>query len=105
MEYTLLILLLPFLTFLFLGICGKWLSHKTAGIVGTLSLGAVAVLSYLTAYEYFTAERVNGVYETLIPYNMTWLPLGSLHFDMGIMLDPISAVSYTHLTLPTKLEV
>lgn len=92
MEYTLLILLLPFLTFLFLGICGKWLSHKTAGIVGTLSLGAVAVLSYLTAYEYFTAERVNGVYETLIPYNMTWLPLGSLHFDMGIMLDPISVM-------------
>ncbi len=92
MEYTLFILLLPFLSFLFLGLCGKWLSHKVAGLVGTLSLGAVAVLSYMTAFEYFTADRVNGVFETLMPYNMTWLPLGSLHFDMGIMLDPISVM-------------
>ena len=92
MEYTLFILLLPFLSFLFLGLCGKWLSHKVAGLVGTFSLGAVAVLSYMTAFEYFTADRVNGVYETLVPYNMTWLPLGSLHFDMGIMLDPISVM-------------
>lgn len=92
MEYTLFILLLPFLSFLFLGLCGKWLSHKVAGLVGTLSLGAVAVLSYMTAFEYFTADRVNGAFETLVPYNMTWLPLGSLHFDMGIMLDPISVM-------------
>ena len=92
MEYTLFILLLPFLSFLFLGLCGKWLSHKVAGLVGTFSLGAVAVLSYLTAFEYFTADRVNGVFETLVPYNITWLPLGSLHFDVGIMLDPISVM-------------
>ena len=91
-NYTLLILLLPFLTFLFLGICGKWLSHKTAGIIGTLSLGVVTALSYYTAFEYFTADRVNGVFETIIPYNMTWLPLGSLHFDMGILLDPIAVM-------------
>lgn len=92
MEYTLLILLLPFLSFLFLGLCGKWLSHKVAGIVGTLSLGAVAVLSYMTAFQYFTAERVNGVFATLVPYNITWLPLGDLNFDLGILLDPISVM-------------
>lgn len=92
MEYTLLILLLPFLSFLFLGLCGKWLSHKVAGLVGTLSLGAVAVLSYLVAFQYFTAERVNGVFETLVPYNITWLPLGDLNFDLGILLDPISVM-------------
>ena len=57
MEYTLLILLLPFFSFLLLGICGKWLSHKTAGLIGTLVLGVVAVLSYTTAYEYFTLPR------------------------------------------------
>ena len=92
MEYTLLILLLPFLSFLFLGLCGKWLSHKVAGLVGTLSLGAVAVLSYVTAFQYFTAERVNGVFATLVPYNTTWLPLGDLNFDLGILLDPISVM-------------
>ena len=92
MEYTLLILLLPFLSFLFLGLCGKWLSHKVAGLVGTFSLGAVAVLSYWTAIEYFTADRVAGAFQTIVPYNITRLPLGNLHFDMGILLDPISVM-------------
>ena len=95
MEYTLLILLLPFFSFLLLGICGKWLSHKTAGLIGTLVLGVVAVLSYTTAYEYFTLPRTaEGVFETLTPYNFMWLPFFNegLHFDMGIQLDPISVM-------------
>lgn len=95
MEYTLLILLLPFFSFLLLGICGKWLSHKTAGLIGTLVLGVVAVLSYTTAYEYFTLPRTaEGVFDTLTPYNFTWLPFFNegLHFDMGIQLDPISVM-------------
>ena len=45
MELTILILLLPFFSFLILGIGGKWMSHRTAGTIGTLILGAVAVLS------------------------------------------------------------
>ena len=92
MEYTLFILLLPFLSFLLLGVWGKWLSHKVAGLIGTLSLAAVTVLSYMTAWTYFTADRVGGIYETWVPYNFEWLPMGSLHFDMGIMLDPISVM-------------
>ncbi len=92
MEYTLFILLLPFLSFLLLGVWGKWLSHKVAGLIGTLSLAAVTVMSYMTAWTYFTADRVGGIYETWVPYNFEWLPMGSLHFDMGIMLDPISVM-------------
>ena len=92
MEHTLYILLLPFLSFLVLGLLDSKISKKTAGIIGTLSLGVVTLLSYWTAFAYFSAERVNGVYETLMPYNITWLPLGNLHFDMGIMLDPISVM-------------
>lgn len=92
MEYTLFILLLPFLSFLLLGVWGKWLSHKVAGLIGTLSLAAVTVMSYMTAWTYFTADRAGGIYETLVPYNFEWLPMGSLHFDMGIMLDPISVM-------------
>ena len=86
---------MPFFSFLLLGICGKWLSHKTAGLIGTLVLGVVAVLSYTTAYEYFTLPRTaEGVFETLTPYNFTWLPFFNegLHFDMGIQLDPISVM-------------
>ena len=55
MEYTILILLLPLLSFLILGLGGKWMSHRTAGSIGTGVLGVVTVLSYLTAIQYFTA--------------------------------------------------
>lgn len=94
MELTILILLLPFLSFLILGIGGKWMSHRTAGAIGTLILGAVAVLSYVTAFQYFSAPRLeDGTFATLIPYNFTWLPFTeTLRFDLGILLDPISVM-------------
>ena len=91
-SYTVFILLLPLLSFLVLGLCGMKMQHKVAGLIGTCSLGAVTLLSYLTAFQYFTADRVNGIYQTIVPYNFTWLPLGNLHFDMGILLDPISVM-------------
>ena len=94
MEYTILILLLPLLSFLVLGLGGKWMSHRTAGIIGTAVLGAVAVLSYLTAIQYFASPRLaDGTYATLTPYNCTWLPFTpSLSIDLGILLDPISVM-------------
>ncbi|MBQ8047062.1 MAG: NADH-quinone oxidoreductase subunit L [Prevotella sp.] len=91
--YTILILLLPLFSFLVLGLCGMKMSHRTAGLIGTTSLGIVTVLSYFTAFNYFSAARTaEGVYATLMPYNFTWLPLGTLHFDLGILLDPISVM-------------
>ena len=90
--YTIFILLLPLFSFLVLGLAGMKMSHKAAGLIGTCSLGLVTLLSYVTAFQYFTADRVNGIYQTIVPYNATWLPLGQLHFDMGILLDPISVM-------------
>lgn len=96
-SYTIWILLLPLLSFLVVGLIdyfrGKngW-SHKAAGLIGTCSLGAVTILSYITAFQYFTMDRVNDAYATFVPYNMAWLPLGNLHFDIGILLDPISVM-------------
>lgn len=58
MDYTILILLLPFFSFLLLGVFGKWFSHKAAGLVGTVVLGVVAVMAYYTAFEYFSKLRV-----------------------------------------------
>ncbi len=92
-SYTFLILLLPALSFLILGLYGMKLSHKVAGLIGTTSLGLVTVLSYMTAFSYFFAPRLaDGTFATIVPYNFTWLPLGNLHFDMGILLDPISVM-------------
>lgn len=94
MELTILILLLPFLSFLILGIGGKWMSHRSAGIIGTIGLGLVTILSYMTAWCYFTAPRLaDGTFATLMPYNFTWLPFTeTLTFDLGILLDPISVM-------------
>ncbi len=92
-EYSFLILLLPLLSFIVLGLAGMKMSHKTAGLIGTCTLGVVTALSYFAAFQYFTAARTaEGIYQTIVPYNFTWLPLGNLHFDMGILLDPISVM-------------
>ena len=89
-SFTAFILLLPLLSFLVLGLAGMKMSHKTAGLIGTTSLGLVTVLSYFTAFSYFSAPRLAD--GTFVPYNFTWLPLDKLHFDIGILLDPISVM-------------
>lgn len=97
-TYSIWILLLPLISFLVIGLPEflnkkyAW-SHKTAGLIGTCSLGLVTVLSYFTAFQYFTSPRLaDGTLATFVPYNFTWLPLGHLHFDLGILLDPISVM-------------
>ena len=91
MEYTILILLLPLASFLVLGLAGMKMRPAAAGAVGTAVLAVVALLSYWTAFEYFSAGRdAAGVFPTLIPWNAVWLPIGgALHIDLGILLDPI----------------
>ena len=97
-TYSIWILLLPLISFLVIGLPEflnkkyAW-SHKTAGLIGTCSLGLVTVLSYFSAFQYFTSPRLaDGTLATFVPYNFTWLPLGHLHFDLGILLDPISVM-------------
>ena len=97
-TYSIWILLLPLISFLVIGLPEflnkkyAW-SHKTAGLIGTCLLGLVTVLSYFTAFQYFTSPRLaDGTLATFVPYNFTWLPLGHLHFDLGILLDPISVM-------------
>ena len=94
-SYTFLILLLPFLSFLFLGLLGKFLSHRTAGLIGTLTLTVVAALCYYTAYQFFTTPRTpEGLYQTVTAFNFPWLPffVNGLTFDIGFLIDPISAM-------------
>ena len=95
MEYTILILVLPLLSFLFLGLAGTRLRPAAAGAVGTAVLAVVTAVSYMTAYAYFFGQgrAADGLYPTLTPWNTTWLPINdTLSIDMGIMLDPISVM-------------
>ena len=106
MDYSLsiLILLLPLASFLIIGLPEflnkkyAW-APKVAGYIGTCSLLLVTLLSYWTAFTYFGGDRLaDGTLATIVPYNYTWLPLGNLHFDLGILLDPISAMMLIVIT-------
>lgn len=94
MEHTIFILALPLLSFILLGLGGNYMKPKAAGIIGTVSLGCVTLLSYFTAFRYFAAGRgADGIFATLVPYDFKWLPFtDTLSIDMGIMLDPISVM-------------
>ena len=67
MEHTILILILPFLSFLILGLAGMRMKNGLAGTIGTVSLAGVTLLSYLTAFNYFAGGRTaEGVYAVAV---------------------------------------
>ena len=49
MTLPLLILVIPITMFLILGLLGVKMSHKMAGVLGTLGMGITAVLAYTVA--------------------------------------------------------
>jgi NADH-quinone oxidoreductase subunit L len=93
-SYTIWIALIPFLMFLLLGLTGHKLKAKLSGLLGTGGLAVVAILSYITAYSYFfTSEKIDGAYQKIIAFNITWLQFSDkLHIDLGVLLDPISVM-------------
>lgn len=93
-SYTVWIPLLPLFTFLLLGLAGHKLKERLSGLIGTLSIAVVTVLSYFTAFQYFfVSGKVDGIYEKILAINTTWLRFTDhLHIDMGLLLDPISVM-------------
>lgn len=94
-SYVYLILLLPVLSFLVLGLLGMKMNHKTAGLIGTVAVGAVFVLSCYTAYQYFIGigRGADGLYPTVTAFNFTWLKFTELlTFNIGFRLTPISVM-------------
>jgi proton-translocating NADH-quinone oxidoreductase, chain L len=93
-TYTVWILVIPFLMFIFLGLAGHKIGPKLSGLLGTGALAVITVLSYITAYKYFFATpKVAGTFKAILAANSTWLQLtDKLHIDMGVLLDPISVM-------------
>jgi len=99
-SYTVLIPIIPLLMFVFLGLTGHKMKPAVAGIIGTTGLFISALLSYITAYNYFfVSGKVDGVYQKIIAFNTVWLQLtDKLHIDLGVMLDPISVMMLVVIT-------
>jgi NADH-quinone oxidoreductase subunit L len=93
MTYTLFILLLPLFSFVLLGLVDSKWKPRVAGTIGTLVLSAVAILSYYTAFEYFTGAGTGSAYPSVTAYSAEWLRFtDKLHIELGILLDPISVM-------------
>ncbi|MBD5233406.1 MAG: NADH-quinone oxidoreductase subunit L [Bacteroidales bacterium] len=106
MEVTLpiLILTIPLFMFLLLGLLGMKMSHKLAGTLGTLGMGTVLILSYITAFTYFFSgapEFVDAAGNRLqyLVFDQTWLQFtDTLIIKLGFLLDPISAMMLVVIT-------
>src|ERR1043165_30432 len=98
--YIALIPLLPLASFVLLGLFGRKYFAKTGGIIGVLSLLASTLLSLATAWNYFfVSGKVNGVYEKLVPFKLTWLEFApGISIDLGLLLDPISVMMLVIVT-------
>jgi len=87
--------------FLILGLGGNKMKPVVAGVLGTLSLCVITVLSYMAGYQYFFELGKAGgeSYTALTPFNFEWLQFtDKLHIDLGIMLDPISVMMLIVIT-------
>jgi len=99
MQYTLLILVLPLLSFILLGLMDSKWKPKVAGYIGTSVLSIITALSYTTAFMYFTTAKLEGVYQQITPFNIEWLRFTDfLHINLGILLDPISVMMLVVIT-------
>ena len=106
-SYSFLILLLPFLSFLVLGLLGMKMKEKVAGLIGTTVLAVLFGLSLYTAYEYFfvVGRGADGLYPTVTTFNFTWMDFGKaplfgtdLLFKIGFRLTPISVMMLIVIT-------
>jgi len=100
MSYTLIIVVLPLLMFLFLGLLGSKMKPVVAGIIGTIGMSAVTLLSWFTAATYFfSVGKVGETFQAIVPINFEWLRFtDKLHIDLGILLDPISVMMLVVIT-------
>lgn len=99
-DFTQIILGLPLLMFLVLGLGGKYMKPKLAGILGTCSLVIITLLAYCTAYNYFfVIGKTAGVYEAVSVPFYTWLQFtDNLVLELGVLLDPISVLMLVVIT-------
>ncbi len=97
-SYTILILLLPVLLFLFIGLVGSKMKQEWSGMLGTTGLLVISILSYFTAYNYFS-HHTGESFQSVEAYHFLWLQFSdALIIHIGILLDPLSVMMLVVIT-------
>lgn len=91
---TILIPLLPLLSFVIIGLAGKRMGNKMGGVIATTAILASLALALFVAKGYFfDFGKVNGAYAPHIAFDVKWLVFNSaLSINFGAILDPISVM-------------
>ncbi len=97
-SYTILILLLPVSLFLLIGLLGSRMKPAISGMLGTSGLLIITLLSYITAFNYFT-HRVGESFQAVEAFQIVWLQFtDTLIIHLGILLDPLSVMMLVVIT-------
>jgi NADH-quinone oxidoreductase subunit L len=104
-AYIVMIPLLPLASFLLLGLFGRKYLRGYSGTFGTASLLISAVLSCITAYNYFfVSGKTNGLYHQIVAMKYVWLPFRpGISIDMTLLLDPISVMMIVIVTFVSAM--
>ena len=102
---SILILVLPLLSFLGLALFGKKLTPCISGIIGTTVLFIAMFLSLYVAYEYFfVIGNQAGVYKPITVFNFNWLQFNeNLSINIGVVLDSISVMMLVIITVVSAM--
>jgi NADH-quinone oxidoreductase subunit L len=94
LDYTALILIIPLSVFLLLGFFFRRIKEPYSGYIGVAGLTITSLISFYVAYTYFFQFGFSGgEFHKIVAFRTTWLRFtDTAVIEMGILLDPISAV-------------
>jgi NADH-quinone oxidoreductase subunit L len=85
--------------FLVTGLLGMKWKPIISGLLGTIGMGTSWALSLMTAASYFFGGHHAESFQTIIPFELSWLRFTeTLIIKMGILLDPISVMMLVVIT-------
>ena len=118
-SYLILVLIVPFISFLINGLAGHRFSPKVAGLIGTSAIAVTFIAALAAAATYFGAHTGETAYTPIVALNMVWLNVitsYSIHytklydcmafyprFDLNVQLLFISR-HHIHFTSPVFRE-
>lgn len=103
-QYSWLIPVIPFFSFLFISLFVRPFSARLAGVIATLSVTTSMCFAYGLAYSYISSFHGASVWPTFVASNFEWLryqELFSVH--AGVLVDSLSVVLIVIVTTISSL--